>query len=76
MDSSEGCVSKVDFDYPKELRKLHNDYSLAPDKIEIEKKCRLFINYKLLIFMIFLNWYLTFLIKKSISFIMKTCIFI
>ena len=30
-------VPEVDFKYPKELRELHNDYPLAPDKTEIER---------------------------------------
>ena len=37
-NSSEGCVLKVDLEYPKELRELHNDYPLAPDKIGIKKE--------------------------------------
>ena len=31
-------VFEVDLKYPKELRKLHNDYTLVPDKIEIKKE--------------------------------------
>ena len=34
-NSSKGCVLEIDLEYPKELRELYNDYSLAPDKIEI-----------------------------------------
>ena len=37
-NSSKGCVLEVDLKYPKELRELHSDYPLAPDKIEIEKE--------------------------------------
>ena len=33
-----GRVLGVDFEYPKEFRELHNDYSSAPDKIEITKE--------------------------------------
>ena len=33
-----GCVLEVDLEYPKELHKLHNDYPLAPDKIEIKRE--------------------------------------
>ena len=33
---SKGCVLEVDLEYRKELRELHNDYPLAPDKIEIK----------------------------------------
>ena len=37
-NSSKGCALEVDLEYPKELRGLHNDYPLAPDKIEIKGK--------------------------------------
>ena len=37
-NSSNGCVFKVDLEYPKELRELHNDYFLASDKIEIKRE--------------------------------------
>ena len=37
-NSSKGCVLEVYLDYPKELRELHNDYPLAPDKIEIKRE--------------------------------------
>ena len=33
-----GCVLEVDLEYPKELREVHNDYPLAPDKIEIKRE--------------------------------------
>ena len=36
--SSKGCVLKVDLEYPKELRELHNDYPLALGKIEIKRE--------------------------------------
>ena len=36
-NNSKGCAFEVDLEYPKELRELHNDYPLAPDKIEIRK---------------------------------------
>ena len=32
------CVSEFDLEYLKELRELNNDYSLAPDKIEIKRE--------------------------------------
>ena len=35
-NNSKGCVLEVDIEYPKELPELHNDYPLAPDKIEIK----------------------------------------
>ena len=37
-NSSKRCVLEIDLEYPKELRKLHNDYPLAPDKIEIKRE--------------------------------------
>ena len=37
-NSSKGCVLEVDLEYPKELRELHNDYPLAPDKREIKRE--------------------------------------
>ena len=36
--SSNGCVVEVDFEHPKELHELHNNYLLTPDKIEIKKE--------------------------------------
>ena len=36
-DSSIGYVLEVDFEYPNELHELHNDYSLAPEKLEISQ---------------------------------------
>ena len=38
INNSKGCVLEVDLKYPKELRELHNDYPLAPDKIEIKRE--------------------------------------
>ena len=32
------CVPEVDLEYPKEFRELHNDYPLAPGKIEIRRE--------------------------------------
>ena len=37
-NSSNGCVLQVAPEYPKELRELHNDYHLAPDKREIKRE--------------------------------------
>ena len=37
-NSSKGCVLEIDLEYPKELCELHNDYPLAPDKMEIKKE--------------------------------------
>ena len=30
--------SRIDLEYPKELRELYSDYPLAPDKIEIKRE--------------------------------------
>ena len=67
-NSSKGCVLEVDLEYLKELRELHNDYPLAPDTIEIKRE--VLSEYQLKI------PGLTFLIKESICFIMKTCNFV
>ena len=37
-NSLKGCVLKVDLEYQKVLDKLHNDYPLAPHKIEIKRE--------------------------------------
>ena len=37
-NSSKGCVFEVDLEYPKELQELHNNYPLAPDKIETKRE--------------------------------------
>ena len=37
-NSSKMCVLEVDLEYPKELRELHNDYPLAPGKIEVKRE--------------------------------------
>ena len=36
--SSTGYVLQVDLEYLQELHDIHNDYSLAPEKINIPKK--------------------------------------
>ena len=33
--SSTGCIHNVDLEYPNELRYLHNDVPLAPEKLAI-----------------------------------------
>ena len=35
---SKGCVLEVDLEYPKELRELHINFPLAPDKTEIKRE--------------------------------------
>ena len=35
-NSSKWCVLEVDLEYPEELYQLHNDFPLAPNKIEIK----------------------------------------
>ena len=37
-NSSKGCILEVDLEYTKVLHELHNDYPLAPDKIEIKRE--------------------------------------
>ena len=37
-NSSKGCVLEVDLKYSNKLRESNNDYSLAPDKIEIKRE--------------------------------------
>ena len=37
-NSLKGCALEVDLEYSKELHELHNDYPLAPDKIEIKRE--------------------------------------
>ena len=34
-NSSNGYILEVDLEYPDELLELHNDYHLAPEKLEI-----------------------------------------
>ena len=31
------CILEVDLEYPKELHDLHNEYSLAPERLQINK---------------------------------------
>ena len=37
-DSSTGYILEVDLEYPKKLHDIHNDYPLAPEKINIPKE--------------------------------------
>ena len=43
---SKRCVLEVDLDYPKELDELHNDCSLAQDKIEMLKRIAVSVSIK------------------------------
>ena len=58
-NSSKGCVLEADLEYPKEIRELHNDYPLAPYKIEIKRE--MLYDYQLKI----KHFCLIFLIKKN-----------
>ena len=76
-NSSKECVLQVDLEYCKELRELHNEYQLAPDKIELKRE--MLCEYQLKIadlisslLVILKNWFITFMIKKCIWSIMKT----
>ena len=42
-NSSDGYILQVDLKYPDKLHKLHNDYPLAPEKLEIS--CNMLSNY-------------------------------
>ena len=53
-NSSKGCALEGNIKYPKQLRELHSDYPLAPDKIKSKEKCCLSINLLLPIYTIFL----------------------
>ena len=37
-NSSKDCVLEANVDYPEELRELHSNYPLAPDKTEIKSE--------------------------------------
>ena len=37
-NTSKYCVAEVDLKYTKEIHELHNNYTLAPDKMEIKAK--------------------------------------
>ena len=48
--SSTGYILEVDLEYPEELQKLHNDYTLAPEKLAIPHKfCQIIVKKSLMI---------------------------
>ena len=80
-NSSEGCILEVNLGYPEKLHKLHDGYPLARDKIEIEKEMLSSYQFNIVGFYniptdTIKNWCRTFLMKKSMCFIMKTCSFV
>ena len=79
-NSSKPCFLKVDIEYYEELRELLNYYPLTPDKREIKRE--MLSEYQLRIADLYnipigntKKLVITFLIKKSMCFIMKTCNF-
>ena len=34
-NASKGYILEVDFEYPKELHDAHNDYPIAPERLEV-----------------------------------------
>ena len=73
-NSYEGYVSGVHLAYPNELHKIHNDFPLAPDKIEVKVKMLPSCQFKIadLYNNPIDNVKLTFLIKRNMCFIMRT----
>ena len=79
-NSSKVCVLKIDIEYNEELQELLNDYTLTPDEREINRE--ILSQYQLKIADLYnipigntKKLVITFLIKKSMCFIMKTCNF-
>ena len=74
-NSSKGFVLEVEAQYPKELRKLNNDYPSDPDKRKIKMLSNQISTdlYNILIGNVKKLMSNFFLIKKSICLIMTTC---
>ena len=79
-DTIEECVLEVDLEYPRELGELYNDYSLAPDKIQVKRE--ILSEYQLKITDLYniptgsvKKLVPNFFDKESMGFIMKTCNF-
>ena len=73
--------TRVNLEYLKELHNLRNDYSLAPEKIEIKKICYLIIVRRSWTRAMFLiarlkTLLLIYLIKNDMSSITKLCSYI
>ena len=82
-ESLEGCIFEVQLEYPKELRELH-DYLLAPQKMEIKennlpiyqfKKADIY-NIPIGSVKTLMSIFFFFLMKESMSFVMRTYNFI
>ena len=73
-NSYEGYGSEVHLAYPNELHKIHNDFPLAPGKIEVKVKMLPSYQFKIADFynIPIDNVKLTFLIKRNMCFIMTT----
>ena len=46
-DTNRGFIFEVDLDYPESLRDSHNDYTLAPEKIKVDKIDKLICSFHL-----------------------------
>ena len=71
-NGSKECVLEVDLEYPKELCELHNYYPSAPGKMLSKYQLLIADFHNIPIGNVKKKWCLTFLIKKSMFFAMKT----